>query len=144
MNCKNVDDAALSALPRFPALRELTTQGVSDDGFRHVGCCEQLEGLWCMHCQDTGDAATEHIAGLSTLRFYYAGETQITDCRLEILGRIQSPESLEFWACHRITNAGVASLAGLPRLRQLSLDGLPHVTPDAMALFPAHARVKYS
>ncbi len=63
LSCKNVDDASLSALPRFPALRQLMPMDVPDTGFRHIGRCENLEGLWCMYCQDTGDAATEYIAG---------------------------------------------------------------------------------
>src|ERR1051325_8867889 len=75
VSCRNVDDAALSTLPRFPALRQLMPMDVPDEGFRHVGACEQLEALWCMYCRDTGDAATEHIAGLSRLKSYYAGET---------------------------------------------------------------------
>jgi hypothetical protein len=62
VSCKNVDDASLSVLPRFPALRALMPMDVPDEGFRHVGRCEQLEDLWCI-CRDTGDIATEHIAG---------------------------------------------------------------------------------
>ena len=69
---KNVDDAALSMLPSFPALKELMPMDVSDQGFRHVGHCEQLERLVCMYCRDTGDLATEHISGLSRLKSYYA------------------------------------------------------------------------
>ena len=75
VSCKNVDDSALSALPRFPALRGLMPMDVPDEGFRHVGRCEQLEDLWCMYCRDTGDTATGHIAGLSRLKSYYAGPT---------------------------------------------------------------------
>ncbi|MGH9851734.1 MAG: hypothetical protein ACREBD_18010, partial [Blastocatellia bacterium] len=104
VSCKNVDDAALSALPRFPALRGLMPMDVLDDGFRHVGRCEQLENLWCMYCRDTGDAATEHIAGLSKLKTYYAGATKITDRSLEILGRMTSLETIEFWECAGITD----------------------------------------
>ena len=51
VSCKHVDDAALSALPRFPALRALMPMDVPDDGFRHVGRCAQLEGLLCMYCR---------------------------------------------------------------------------------------------
>ena len=42
--------------------------GVADSGFRHIGRCENLEGLWYMYCQDTGDAATVHIASLRNYR----------------------------------------------------------------------------
>ena len=143
VSCKNVDDAALSALPRFPALRGLMPMDATDDGFRHVGRCEQLEDLWCMYCRDTGDAATEHIAGLSSLKTYYAGATQITDRSLEILGLMPSLESIEFYECAGITNAGIALLAGLPRLREITVGGSPNVTREGMAVFPGDVRVSY-
>ena len=144
VSCKFVDDAALSTLPRFPALRDLMPMDVQDEGFRHVGRCENLEGLWCMYCRDTTDAATEHIAGLSKLKTYYAGQTKITDRSLEILSRMPSLETLEFWNCGGITNAGVAHLAALPALREISIDGCRQVTPEAVAVFPARVRAKYS
>jgi hypothetical protein len=144
ISCKNVDDASLGALPQFPALRELMPMDVPDAGFRHVGRCDNLEGLWCMYCRETGDAATEHVAGLSRLKTYYAGKTRITDRSLEILGRMGSLERLEFWQCAGLTDAGMAHLAALPRLREISLDGLPNVTREAVALFPADVRVNYS
>ena len=144
VSCKNVDDQALATLPRFPALTDLMPMDVLDDGFRHVGRCESLEGLWCMYCRDTTDAATEHIAGLTKLKTYYAGQTKITDRSLEILSRMPSLESLEFWNCRGITNAGVALLASLPRLREISVDGCRQVTPDAVTVFPAHVRARYT
>lgn len=143
VSCKNVDDAALSALPRFPALRGLMPMDVPDDGFRHVGRCERLEDLWCMYCRDTGDAATERIAGLSRLKTYYAGATQITDRSLEILGRMPSLESIEFYECAGITNAGISLLAGLPRLREISVGGSPNITREGMAVFPGAVHVNY-
>jgi hypothetical protein len=143
VSCKNVDDAALSALPRFPALRALMPMDVSDDGFRHVGRCEQLEELWCMYCRDTGDVATGHIAGLSGLKTYYAGATRVTDRGLEVLGRLSSLESIEFHECAGITDAGVTCLAGLPRLREITVGGSPGVTRQGAAVFPAHVRVNY-
>ena len=144
VSCKNVDDEALATLPRFPALTDLMPMDVLDDGFRHVGRCEHLEGLWCMYCRDTTDAATEHIAGLTKLKTYYAGQTKITDRSLEILSRMPSLESLEFWNCGGITNAGVALLSALPRLREISVDGCRQVTPDATTMFPAHVRARFS
>lgn len=143
VSCKNVDDASLSALPSFPALRGLMPMDVSDGGFRHVGRCDQLEDLWCMYCRDTGDAATEHIGALTRLKSYYAGATKITDRSLEILGRISSLESIEFHECARITNAGVAFLAGLPLLREITVGGSPNVTREGMAIFPSTVRASY-
>jgi hypothetical protein len=144
VSCRNVDDAALSTLRRFPALRELMPMDVQDAGFRHVGRCENLERLWCMYCRDTTDIATEHIAGLPKLKTYYAGQTKITDRSLEILSRMPSLEMLEFWNCGGITNAGVAHLAALPALAEISIDGCRQVTPEAIAVFPARVRAKYS
>jgi len=144
VSCKNVDDESLSMLPRFPALREWMPMDVTDAGFRHVGACGKLEGLWCMYCRDTTDAATEHIAGLTKLKTYYAGLTKITDRSLEILSRMASLEKIEFYECKNITNAGLVFLARLPRLREVELHGLPNVTLEGTKVFPAPVRVKYS
>jgi hypothetical protein len=144
VSCKRVDDAALSTLPRFPALRELLPMDVHDEGFRHVGGSEALEALWCMYCRDTTDAATEHIAGLSRVTTYYAGATGITDRSLEILGRMSSLERIEFYECNGITDAGLRHLAALPRLRRVDLSSLPGVTLAGTAVFPARVRVDYS
>ena len=143
-NFKNVDDAVLSLLPQFPALRELTPMNVPDAGFRHVGECADLEGLWCMYCRDTGDAATEQIKDLGKLKTYYAGASQITDRSLEILAHMRSLESIEIWQCLSITDAGVAHLATLPNLREITLGGLPGVTLEATKLFPGSVQVTYS
>jgi hypothetical protein len=144
VSCLHVDDDSLATLPAFPALRDLMPMDVSDQGFRHVGACRDLERLWCMYCRDTTDAATEHLKDLSALKTYYAGMTKITDRSLEILSGLTSLESLEFWACTGITDAGVALLAGLPRLQEVALDGLPGVTSKVLGLFPANVRTRYS
>jgi len=144
VSCKNVNDEALSRLPLFPSLRELMPMDVPDDGFRHVGRCRQLEGIWLMYCRDTTDVATEHIAGLRGLKTYYAGKTQITGHSLEVLGRMSSLERLEFHECKGVTDAGLVFLTALPRLREVALHGLPHVTLEGTAVFPAHVRVDYS
>ena len=84
------------------------------------------------------------IAGLSKLKTYYAGQTKITDRSLAILSRMPSLENLEFWNCAGITNAGVAHLAALPGLREISVDGCQQVTLEIITLFPAHVRVRHS
>ncbi|MBI1786721.1 MAG: hypothetical protein HYR60_04095 [Acidobacteria bacterium] len=138
-----MDDQALSTLPDFPSLRELTPIEVKDDGFRHVGRCARLERLTCMYCRDTTDLATQHIERLP-LKYYYAGLTQITDRSLEILGRMPSLEQVELYECKGVTDAGLLFLAGLPRLREVHLDGLPGVTLEGTRVMPGHVRVKYS
>jgi hypothetical protein len=143
VSCKLVDDASLAALPRFRALTWLVPMDVSDAGFRHVGRCEQLEKHTCMYCRDTGDAATEHIAGLPRLRHYYAGQTRITDRSLEILGGIASLEDVQLSACAGISDAGLAHLARLPRLKKVSVDASPRVTRAGIAVFPPRVHVDF-
>lgn len=144
VSCLNVDDASLAALPAFPALRQLMPMDVNDEGFRHVGACRQLEDLWCMYCRDTGDVATSHLAGLANLRSYYAGKTLITDRSLGVLGGIASLEKLEFWEVGGITDAGIAELSRLPKLKEISVEGSPHVTRDGFRAFPPTVRTRLS
>ena len=144
IGCKAVDDHALATLPYFPALREITAIGFDDDGFRHIGRCQLLERLLCMYCRGTGDAATEHIAGLPRLKSYYAGVTKITDRSLEILGRIDSLEKIEFYECNGITDSGLKFLAKLPRLREVEISASPQVSLAGTAVFPASVNVRYS
>jgi hypothetical protein len=143
VSCKNVDDAGLSALPRFPALKELMPMDVPDEGYRHIGRCEQLESLVLMYCRETSDTATGHIAGLSRLKKYFASYTKITDRSMEILSRMHSLEQISFYGCPDVTDAGVVALARLPHLRELTVSG-PKITSACAAAFPAHVRVNYS
>ena len=141
VSCRNVDDEGLSALPRFSALTELMPMDIPDEGYRHVGRCDQLESLVLMYCRETTDVATEHIAGLPRLKKYFASYTKITDRSMEILSRMQSLERISFYGCAGVTNAGVVALAGLPRLRDLEVSG-PQITRECAAAFPASVRVE--
>jgi hypothetical protein len=144
ISLKRVDDGALSALPSFPALRQLMPMDVTDEGFRWVGQCKQLENLWCMYCRSTGDAATEHLRGLDSLRSYYAGSTRITDRSLELLSELRALEKIELYDVQGVTDLGVAALARLPRLKELSIDSSPRVTRAAFAAFGPQVATSYS
>jgi len=143
VSCKTVDDASLASLPSFPALTWLLPMDVPDEGFRHVGRCERLEKLTCMYCRDTGDAATEHIAGLSRLTHYYAGKTLITDRSLEMLGRMTSLEEVTLSACAWISDAGLVHIARLPKLRKVAVDATARVTRAGIGVFPADVHVDF-
>ena len=104
---------------------------------------ERLTRLWCMYCRTTGDAATEHLAGLRSLTTYYAGQTCITDRSLEVLGGIGALEELEFWRTPGITDRGLAHLAPLPRLRKVVLDGAVGITREGVKALPARVEVRY-
>jgi hypothetical protein len=144
VSCKNVDDDALASLAHFPALRELMPMDVPDDGYRHIGLCEQLESLVLMYCRETGDAATAHITRLPRLSSYFASYTRITDRTPELLATMPSLAKIELVSCAGVTNSGVAALATAPRLRELQLSGMQHVTRDATINFPSSIRVRYS
>ena len=135
VSLRQVNDAGLASLPAFPALRDLTPIGLGDDGFRHVGRCSELESLTCMYTDDTGDAATRHVAGLRRLRRYYAGDTRITDRSLDVLAAMPVLESVELWNCPAVTDAGVAALARSTSIRRVVLDTAPKVSRNAKALF---------
>ena len=97
-----------------------------------------------MYCRDTTDRATEHITGMRHLKRYFASYTQITDTTPELLGGMASLEDVEFSACAGLTNAGIAALARLPRLRKLGLGGMPRVTRGVIGLFGPEVKVRYS
>jgi hypothetical protein len=143
ISCRNVADEALATLPQFPALRELTPIGFSDQGFRHIGRCERIDRLTCMYCRTTTDAATAYIKDLPLL-YYYAGLTQITDRSLEILGGMSSLEVVDLYECQGISDAGLIHLAGLPHLREVNIDGMQRVTLEGTRVFPARVRVRYN
>jgi Leucine Rich repeat len=143
LSCLNVDDVGVSALPRFPALRELMPMDVPDEGYRHIRNCEQLESLVLMYCRDTTDAATEHIVGMPKLARYFNSYTRITDRTPELLSRIASLESVTFDGCAGLTNEGIANLVRLPKLRELRISGL-RVTADVAAVFGDSVKVHYS
>jgi len=144
VSCKNVDDEGLSALPRFPALRVLMPMDVPDDGYRHVGRCVGLTSLVLMYCRETGDAATSHITALPNLQNYFASYNRITDRTPEMLSSIVSLEEVTFDTCTALTDAGVASLARLPRLRKVSVSGMKHVTADVAAAFGPGVEVRHA
>jgi hypothetical protein len=141
VSCLNVSDAAISALPRFPALREVMPMDVPDDGYRHIGQCADLESLVLMYCRDTTDAATEHLRGLTKLRKYFNSYTTITDRTPDILSRMDSLEDVTLDNCHRLTNQGIVTLSRLPRLKMLRVSSR-QVTPEVGAAFPSSVAVE--
>jgi hypothetical protein len=144
VSCKNVDDAGLSALPRFPSLSELMPMDIPDEGYRHVGRCARLESLVLMYCRETTDLATEHIASLSGLRKYFASYNRISDRTPEILGTMPSLEEITLDTCVGVTDTGMAALARLPRLRVLRVSGMPGVTTAGLAVLGPNVQVTYT
>ena len=140
VSCLNVDDAGIEALPSFPSLRELMPMDVLDAGYRHIGKCDRLQSLILMYCRDTTDTATEHITGLSNLSYYFNSYTTITDRTPELLSGMDALERVTFDTCHGLSDAGVAMLARLPKLRELRASGR-NITLQVAAAFPPWVRV---
>ena len=143
MSCLNVADDGVATLPDFPALRELMPMDIPDAGYRHIGKCSQLEILTLMYCRDTTDAATEHITGLNKLSSYFNSYTTITDRTPQLLSTMESLEKVVLEACNNVTNVGVASLARLPKLRELRVSGRS-LTREVAAPFPPRVTVRYA
>lgn len=143
VSCLNVSDAALAALPAFPALRELMPMDIPDDGYRHIGGCDNLESLVLMYCRDTTDAATRYITRLRKLVSYFASYTQITDETPRLLAGMDSLERVTFDSCAGLTDDGVAALARLPRLAELRVSG-QRLTKWVVSRFPVHVAVHYA
>jgi hypothetical protein len=140
VSCLNVDDAGVSALPRFPQLRELMPMDIPDSGYRHVAACDGLEELVLMYCRDTTDEATGHIVRLRKLRYYFNSYTTITDRTPALLSMMDTLERITFDACHGLTNSGIAKLARLPKLKELRVSGR-QITAGIEALFPSSVLV---
>lgn len=140
----DVGDAGASALPSFPALRELMPMALPDAQYRHVGRCAALESLVLMYCRDTTDLATEQIARLPRLASYYASYTRITDRTPELLAGMASLERVELAGCAGVTDAGIAALARAPQLRELRLAGMQNASRAGVTGFPAGIRVEFS
>lgn len=143
VSCLNVEDAGVATLPQFPALRELMPMDIPDDGYRHIGRCERLESLVLMYCRETTDRATEHVVRLPMLTEYFASYTRITDRTPELLSTMASLEKVTFDKCAGVTNAGISSLARLPRLRVLGISG-QQITPEVAQAFGSEVAVHYS
>jgi len=140
---RNVDDAGLSALPSFPALRELMPIDVPDAGYRHIGRCQNLESLVLMYCRETTDAATEQITDLENLSYYFNSYTTITDRTPALLATMPSLERITFDACHNLTDDGVRQLRVLPRLKELRVAGA-RLTGAVTSGFPPAVKVHYN
>jgi hypothetical protein len=97
-----------------------------------------------MYCRDTGDVATSHITGLTRLKKYFASYNRITDRTPELLSTMDSLEEITFDTCAGLTNAGVAALARLPRLKALGVSGMPRVTSEVVGAFPERVRVRWA
>lgn len=132
----------------------------SDDGFVALSRSRTLEHLWgrrCYNLRRRGFVALAEIPTLAylsvscrnvddegpDLRKYFASYNRVTDRTPEMLATIPSPEEITFDSCAGLTNAGIAALARLPRLRTLGVSGMRSVTADIVRAFGPGVEVRH-
>jgi len=122
-----VTDSGLQHLVKFKGLRELAFGGnkMTDVGLEILRSLPKLtrldiagrqrtdSGLWSVGITDLG---LDPVATLSELRELNLSGTQISSRGLEKLSRLSRIEKLDLHSCKRVTDAAVATLAGLPAL----------------------------
>ena len=60
-----------------------------------------------------------------------------------MLGRMETLERSELWQTADVTDAGIAHVASLPRLREFAISGVPRVTRRGVSMFPPRVHVDY-
>lgn len=61
----------------------------------------------------------------------------------EVLALLAPLEEITFDSCAGLSNAGIAALARLPRLRELRVESMPNVTREVTSAFGSGVRVRY-
>lgn len=102
-----------------------------------VACCSRLQHLSLVGSQADVDsvlaAVTAGGLGLLNLR-----HSKVTDVGLAVVGgAMRQLASLQLSHCRAVTDAGLASLAGLRRLEELDLYNVPAVSDEAVARLAA-------
>ena len=62
---------------------------------------------------------------------------------MEILSGIRTLESISFYGCPGVTDAGVRMLARIPELRELTVSG-PKITSACAAAFPSTVKARFT
>lgn len=147
---RKLDDAALSDIARFPALRALTLSGdFTDEGLKNVATNTQLTHLIIASTGDAKftDAGLAHLAKMTKLKQLELTEVlsmaeqaegaairehwAITDDGLRSLAALNELEELSLHA-PQLTDACLVHLRGLKRLKSLSIEG-SKITPEGKA-----------
>src|SRR5207237_6575155 len=100
-----------------PTLEELSIRRaqVKGPGLRHFTNLRALDLTWSY----VEDGNMQSLAGMTKLRRFWARDTSIGDKTLKVLGSLRELEDLDIGGTE-ITEAGLAHLAGLTRLKKLN------------------------
>jgi hypothetical protein len=141
-----MSDELLGKLKTLPKLRELdieTTRLITPAGLKSLAELSSLQKLTVYSLshkgKGLGDTVIENIVGLNSLHEFHLNHCGTTDAGLRLLETMPQLTLLDVSAEPRLTDAAIASIASLKRLRSLSLnsyvgteDGWMRFSTDAL------------
>lgn len=110
-----VDDRAMEVCDDLPQLRRLYLHElptVGDSGLQHLANLKSLEVLDIWSVPQMTDATVDVIAALPNLKELTIRTTDVTDAAIDQILKMPALESLTFKENPRVTEAGLAKLAG--------------------------------
>jgi hypothetical protein len=130
-----VSDGGIEGLAQSPSLRAILMQdfAVSSSCGEQLRQLENLTSLEIFRCQGFGDDGVMALAGMPVLdrltlatmpklrRLYLHELTSVGDEGLASLADATELAVLDIWSLPRMTNATVEVIAGLPKLKELSI-----------------------
>eukprot|EP00775_Hariotina_reticulata_P008860 gene8860-9039_t len=117
----------LGVLTGLPALRSLSLAdgGIGEDSLVHVGRCSRLTRLELQGCPRLREVGLGHLTNLHSLSCFRAFTGHCSLIRLAL-------------ACEATSDAGLAAVSSLTRLRELTLCGGPAVSPQRLISVVQH------
>jgi hypothetical protein len=130
-NCR-IDAEGLPAVYALPELRalELSFVDCPPGSLGNIGRAEQLMELRLLHCSWVDDAEIEHLLELDRLQSLNLTGTSLTDAGLARLAELPALEELTIDGCAGVTEAGLLSLATFPALQRVGAEQL-NVQPES-------------
>ena len=120
---------ALGKLPNLKALR-LEQAAITDETIAEVAKFPKIDDVNLDRCPVT-DECLKSLGKSPNIKRIRAPRTKLSDKGLEYLKDTVQLELLDLSDCNQISDAGLAHLKGLTKLRNLSLWG-PRITDDGM------------
>jgi hypothetical protein len=130
-------------LAQFPRLRVLLLKDeiIDDAGMAYVGRMKRLECLYFWDATKITDAGAKLLHDMPRLRYIHLSTSQVGDEGLAAIAKLPNLDGLSMQR-NRITDAGVAHLAGHPKLKELWIGSLQNVrSPISDAAIPHLAAI---
>jgi hypothetical protein len=112
----------LKTLTRLEQL-DLYCSRITNEGLRHLAASHQELVDLCLSWSRITDAGLVHLKQLPSLRRLNLGQLPISDTGVEQLGGLANLEDVRFHYCRQLSDRSLETIAKLPRLQTLFLDG---------------------